>query len=76
MGNFAENLNLGNRFRPPLLRASVSCKQRKFQQKIHSKWEIRMLNFEQKVSTDAEDSQVSILYGTVPIQHFCFVLFQ
>ena len=24
MGNFAENLNLGNRFRPPLLRSSMN----------------------------------------------------
>ena len=28
---------------------SVSCKQSKFQQKIHSKWKIWTLNFEQKV---------------------------
>ena len=27
----------------------VSCKQRKFQQKIHSKWKLRMLNFEKNI---------------------------
>ena len=32
--------------------SSVSCKQSKFLQKIHSKWKMWMLNFEQKVSTD------------------------
>ena len=35
--------------------------QSKFRQKIHSKWKMRMLNFEQKVSTtDAENSQVCL----------------
>ena len=38
--------------------SSVSCKQSKLGQKIHSKWKMWMLNFEQKVSIDAEDSQV------------------
>ena len=27
MGNFAENLNLGNRFRPPLLHVNLQCYQ-------------------------------------------------
>ena len=30
--------------------SSVSCKQSKFQQKIHSKWKMWMLNLEQKIS--------------------------
>ena len=38
--------------------SSVLCKQRRLQQKIHSKWKMWVLNFELKVSTDAEDSQV------------------
>ena len=38
--------------------SSVSCKQSKFQQKVHSIRKMWMLDFEQKVSTDAEDSQV------------------
>ena len=40
--------------------SSGSCKQSNFRQKIHSKWKMRMLNFQQKVSTDAEDSQVRL----------------
>ena len=44
--------------------SSVSCKQSKFQKKIHSKWKVWMLNFEEKVSADAEDSQV-YAYGIV-----------
>ena len=42
--------------------STVSCKQIKFRQKNHSKWKMLMLNFEQKVSTDAEDSQVCLWY--------------
>ena len=45
--------------------SSMSCKQSKFQQKIHSKWQIWMLDFEQKVSTDGEDSQVCLSYYIV-----------
>ena len=40
--------------------SSMSCKQSMFQQKIHSKWKMWMLNFELKVSIDAEDSQVCL----------------
>ena len=44
----------------------MSCfKQSKFQQKIHSLWKMWMLNIKQKVSTDAEDSQVFLWYCIV-----------
>ena len=42
--------------------SEVSCKQNKFEQKIHSKWKMWMLNFEQKVSTYAEYSMPMMLY--------------
>ena len=41
--------------------SSVSCKQSMFQKKIYSKWKMWMLNFEQKVSADAEGSQVCLM---------------
>ena len=37
----------------------------KFQKKIHSGWKMWMLNFEQKVSVDAENLQVRHTYGIV-----------
>ena len=37
--------------------SSISCVQYKFYHKIHSKWEMWILRFQQKLSTDAEDSQ-------------------
>ena len=42
--------------------SSVSRKQSKFWQKIHSKWKMWMLNFEHedKVSIDEGDSQVCL----------------
>ena len=43
--------------------SSISCKQSKFQQKMHSKlWKTWILNFELKLSTDAEDSQKCLEY--------------
>ena len=52
-------LNLAAQLSPRsiLTLASVSCKQSKFQQKqnIHFERKIWMLNFEQNVSTDAEE---------------------
>ena len=57
MSTCAQVSNFGN---------SVSCfKQSKFQQKIHSLWKMWMLNLKQKVSTDAEDSQVFLWYCIV-----------
>ena len=49
--------------------SSVSCKQSKFWQKIHSKWKMRMFNFEQKVSTDAKDSQVGLCLWYCIVYH-------
>ena len=49
------------------------CKQSMFQKKIHSKWKMWMLNFEQKVSADAEDSQVCPWYGIVYHQHVFYL---
>ena len=37
--------------------SSVSCKQGKSWQKIYSTWKMWMFSFEQKVSTDVEDSK-------------------
>ena len=45
--------------------SSVSCKQSTFQQKIHSKWKMWMLNLKQKASTDAKDSQECLWYCIV-----------
>ena len=45
--------------------SSVSCKQSKFQQEIHSKWKMWMLNLKQKVSTDAEESACGIVLFTI-----------
>ena len=47
----------------------------KFQQKIHSKWKMWMLNFEQQVSADAEDSQVCLWYCTAYPYFTSFHLF-
>ena len=45
--------------------SSVSCKQNRFHQKINSKLKMWMLNFEQKISTDAEDPQVCLWHCIV-----------